>query len=104
MAFSQIGEYVDNVDLIAPMVGQVVLHLQHANPKVRYAAVHCVGQMADDMKSKFQTKFGAEVFPAMLQQLDDPIPRVSAHVCSALSNYGENSTQEQLLPYLQQFG
>jgi importin-5 len=43
MAFSQIGEYVENIDLIAPMVGQVVEHLRHQNPKVRYAAVHCVG-------------------------------------------------------------
>lgn len=66
MAVSQIGEYIDNIDLIAPMVGQVVVHLQHANPKVRYAAVHCIGQMADDMKAKFQSKFGAEVLPAML--------------------------------------
>ena len=43
MAFSQIGEYVENIDLITPMVGQVVLHLQHQNPKVRYAALHCIG-------------------------------------------------------------
>ena len=59
--------------------------------------------MADDLKAKFQTKFGAEVFPAMLAALDDPIPRVSAHACSALSNYGENSSQEQLMPFLGQF-
>jgi len=53
MAFSQVGEYVDDVDKIRPMVPTILQHLQHENPKIRYAALHCIGQLADDMPGDF---------------------------------------------------
>jgi len=40
MAFSQVGEYVDEIDKIKPMMPTVIQHLSHANPKIRYAALH----------------------------------------------------------------
>ena len=53
MAFSQVGEYVDEVDKIRAMVPVIVQHVQHPNPKIRYAALHCIGQLADDMPGDF---------------------------------------------------
>ena len=35
MAFSQVGEYVDEVDKIRQMMPIVVQHLQHPNPGAR---------------------------------------------------------------------
>ena len=43
MAFSQVGEYIENIDNIKDMVPIVINHLQHPNPKIRYAALHCIG-------------------------------------------------------------
>jgi|DEB0MinimDraft_12_1074336.scaffolds.fasta_scaffold11517_3 importin-5 len=43
MAFSQVGEYIDDIKNISAMVPIVVQHLQHPNPKIRYAALHCLG-------------------------------------------------------------
>jgi hypothetical protein len=43
MAFSQVGEYIDEISKIAPMIPIVVTHLQHPVPKIRYAALHCIG-------------------------------------------------------------
>jgi len=71
MAFSQVGEYVDEVDKIRPMMPIIFQHLQHENPKIRYAALHCVGQLADDMPGDFQKTFHAEAMPAMIAGLDD---------------------------------
>ena len=53
MAFSQVGEYVDEVDKIRQMMPVVVQHLQHPNPKIRFASLHCIGQLADDMPNDF---------------------------------------------------
>jgi len=43
MAFSQVGEYIDDIKNIGAMVPIVLQHLQHPNPKIKYAALHCLG-------------------------------------------------------------
>lgn len=43
MALSQVGEYIDDISKISPMIPVVVDHLKHPNPKIRYAALHCIG-------------------------------------------------------------
>lgn len=58
------------------MIPVVVQHLTHPNPKVRYAALHCLGQIADDMTEEFQENFHESVLPSLIQMLDDPVPRV----------------------------
>ena len=53
MAFSQVGEYINDIQNISKMVPIVVEHLQHQCPKIRYAALHCIGQISDDMTEEF---------------------------------------------------
>lgn len=53
MAFSQVGEYINDIQNISVMVPIVVQHLAHPNPKIRYAALHCIGQISDDMTEEF---------------------------------------------------
>lgn len=43
MAFSQVGEYVDEPQKIAMMVPVLCQHCTHPNPKIRYAALHAIG-------------------------------------------------------------
>jgi vesicle coat complex subunit len=43
MALSQVGEYIDDINKISPMIPVVVQHFTHPNPKIRYAALHCIG-------------------------------------------------------------
>lgn len=71
MAFSQVGEYVDDVAKIQPMMPVVLNHLQHANPKIRYASLHCIGQLSDDLPGDFQKGFHEQIMPALLAALDD---------------------------------
>ena len=100
MALSQVGEYLDDIQKIAPMIPVVILHLQHPNPKIRYAALHCLGQMADDMTEDFQESFHETVLPALNQMLDDPIPRVQAHACAAMTNFFEGTSEEIIVNYV----
>jgi hypothetical protein len=43
LAFSQVGEYVDEPSKIAPMIPVLEAHLSHVNPKIRHASLHCIG-------------------------------------------------------------
>ncbi len=43
MAFSQVGEYIEDIENIRAMIPIVLQHLMHPNPKIRYSALHCIG-------------------------------------------------------------
>jgi len=53
MAFSQVGEYIDSPEKIAAMIPIVEQHCEHPNPKIRFASLHCLGQVADDLSPEF---------------------------------------------------
>lgn len=94
MAFSQVGEYLDDVQKLAAMLPIVVENLQNQCPKVRYASLHCIGQLSDDMSEEFQEAFGKDVLPALIQVLADQVPRVSAHACSAITNFMDGAAPD----------
>jgi importin-5 len=69
MAFSQVGEYVDDPEKIKMMVPIILQH--HPNPKIRYASLHAIGQIADDMPDEFQKHYSSTVLPQIISCLDD---------------------------------
>lgn len=89
MAFSQVGEYVDDPEKIRMMVPIIVEHCNHENPKIRYASLHAIGQIADDMPEEFQKTYGDVVLKQVVLSLGDAVPRVMAHACAALTNFME---------------
>jgi vesicle coat complex subunit len=101
MALSQIGEYIEDIVKISPMVPTVINHFKHENPKIRYAAIHCIGQLAEDMAPDFEENFHEEVLPALLERLSDPVPRVVSHSCAALTNFLENTDEEVAVNFIE---
>ena len=101
MALSQVGEYIDDISKIAPMIPVMIQHLQHPVCKIRYAALHCLGQISDDMTEEFQENFHESVLPALIQTLSDPVPRVQAHACAALTNFFEGTSENIAANYIQ---
>lgn len=101
MAFSQVGEYIDSPEKIAQMIPIVEQHCEHPNPKIRFASLHCLGQVADDLNPEFQQMFHTTVMPALVKCLDDSVPRVASHACAALTNFAEGASSEILLPHQQ---
>ena len=53
------------------------------------------------MTEEFQETFGEKVLPAMVSLLEDPVPRVSAHCCSAITNFMDGASEELVLPHLE---
>ena len=93
-AFSQIAEYVENIDQIKTMVPTVVDHVKHPHPKVRHSAIHCLGQFSTDLKQQFTENFHETVVPALYEAMNDSVMRVKAHAAGALSNFLEKSNNE----------
>ncbi|KAJ3514366.1 hypothetical protein NMY22_g14756 [Coprinellus aureogranulatus] len=81
------------VDLVIPM-------FKDAHPRVRYAACQCIGQLCTDLEEVIQEQFHEQLFPVLVQALEDPEPRVHAHAAAALINFCEGVERETLLPYL----
>jgi hypothetical protein len=87
MAMSQLGEGVDSPDAILPYVNCGISSISHPHPKIRYAALHMFGQMADDMKPNFQETYGQQLLPLIMSCTKDQIPRVQAHAMAVLTNF-----------------
>lgn len=93
-AFSQIAEYVADIDQVKDMIPTVIDHCKHPHPKVRHSAVHCLGQFATDLKHQFTENYHETVIPAFHERMDDEVNRVKAHACGSLSNFLEKSAQD----------
>ncbi|KAH8867944.1 Importin-5 [Schistosoma japonicum] len=78
----------------------VLPRLSDPHPRVRYAACNAVGQMATDFGPKLQKIHHSIVLPALVQTLNDAVPRVQANAGAALVNFCEKVPQHILVNYL----
>ena len=53
------------------------------------------------MTEEFQENFHEQVLPAIITLLSDPVPRVQAHACAALTNFFEGTSEEIAVNYIQ---
>lgn len=53
MALSQVGEYIDDINTVKPIINMVLNFLSNDNPMIRYSVFHAIGQISDDMKPSF---------------------------------------------------
>ncbi len=103
MAIAQIGEYCEGTEKVQNIVPILVSHLSHANPKVRFAALHAIGLLSDYMHPDFQEEFSGVLLQPMIAAIEDPVPRIQSHACAALTNFLEHvkqSTAAEVAPIL----
>lgn len=50
------------------------------------------------MTEDFQSEYGESVLPALIKCLSDPVPRVSAHCASAITNFMDGAEEELVAP------
>ena len=53
------------------------------------------------MTEEFQEAFHESVLPATILMLSDPVPRVQAHACAALTNFFEGTSDSIAANYIQ---
>ena len=57
MCISQISENIKNVKELQPFVSLIQKGAKNEHPKIRFAAAHALGQLADDLKPEFQEEY-----------------------------------------------
>jgi hypothetical protein len=75
---------------IAAVVGMVLPSFEDPHPRVRYAAIHCVGQLAVDFAGELHRVAHKEVVAAIgaaMGELNAGCPRLQSHAASALINF-----------------
>jgi len=102
-AIKQTIEYAEEQTHIDEM-GQLLLqHMGHAHPRVRYAALHALGQLANDQSPAFQERSHAQVMPVLSEKMDDPVDKVAAMAMSAFVSFAEQLEAPLMMQYAGNF-
>jgi len=100
MALSQVGEYIDDITELDPIMEFVIEFTHNEHPKVRYASLHAIGQVADDKKATFQDRYLHIILPKILDLLNDRVPHVVSHCLAAITNLIEQLPKAKGLQYI----
>ncbi|CAE8709034.1 unnamed protein product, partial [Polarella glacialis] len=98
-AIKQTVEYVEEQAHVDEMAKLLLQHVDHPHPRVRYTALHGIGQLANDQAPKFQETSHQTVMPALLKKMDDPVDRVAAMAMSAFVSFGEELDTSLMATY-----
>jgi hypothetical protein len=96
-AIAQCAEVIDFKDL--PVVA-VCSFVRDAHPRVRYAAVHAIGQIANDFPGMVPQHHRKQAFPALIDVLKDYAhPRLQSLAASSLLNLVDGCKPAHLKPF-----
>ena len=100
-ALSEVAEIVTDSQQRATICKHVIASFNDPHPRVRYASVRCLGQLATDFKPYLQKDLSVESLNAIFSLLgvDQPV-RVRFITAAALSNFVDGATVDLLQPVL----
>lgn len=103
LAISQIGEGCQKQ--IEAKLGQVIdlalARFTDPHPRVRWAAINCIGQMCTDFGPRIQKEFHSSIVSHLIAVMDDAgNPRVQSHAAAAVINFCDEATPAVIAPYL----
>eukprot|EP00435_Cladocopium_sp_Y103_P034789 s1906_g9.t1 len=88
-AVKQTVEYVEEQGHVDEMARLLLSHVDHPHPRVRFTALHGLGQLANDQSPHFQETSHLQVMPVLTRKMDDQVDRVAAMAMSAFVSFGE---------------
>jgi hypothetical protein len=100
MTLSQCAEVIEDESHIDAVVELLLSQTNDAHPRVRYAALHALGQSSTDCAPHIQEAWHEQILPALTKAIDDPILRVGSHACAAFVNFAEECDVDVLLPHM----
>ncbi|KAA8499564.1 Importin-5 [Porphyridium purpureum] len=104
LALSQIGEGCERQieDQLGHVIALALQRFGDPHPRVRWAAINCVGQMCTDFGPRIQREFHGQILPALIAVMDDAgNPRVQSHAAAAVINFCDEATPEIIGPYME---
>jgi hypothetical protein len=73
MTLSQIGEHIERLEDLEPVLMVVFEFIKQENPAIKAACFHCLGQFCVDNKPEFQNRYCNELFVNCSLGLDDKV-------------------------------
>ena len=102
MTIAGMVEYVDDIVNLDNILPQIFTETENANPKIRYACLHCISQISDHLNPQFQNNYHANVIPVCLARLQtDPVLRVRLQTCDSIQTYVEFCSDQVASTYCQ---
>ena len=101
MTLSQCAEVIEDDSHTDAIVELLLGQLGDAHPRVRYAALHAIGQSSTDCAPHIQEAWHEQILPALTKLVDDPILRVGSHACAAFVNFAEECDPDYILPQME---
>ena len=103
LAISQIGEGCQKQ--IGNKLGEVIKpaleKFLDPHPRVRWAAINCIGQMCTDFGPTIQKEYHEAIVTRLITVMDDAgNPRVQSHAAAAVINFCDEASPEVIAPYL----
>lgn len=103
MCLSQSAEVVVDESQVDEIVGLLVSLVNDAHPRVRYAALHAIGQTSTDQSPYIQETHSELILPLLGRVMEDAVPRVAGHAAAAFVNFAGDLEKETLLPHVPEF-
>ncbi|RXK41145.1 hypothetical protein M231_01548 [Tremella mesenterica] len=89
---------------IIPQIREIVNLIGHTahdpHPRVRWAFLHCIGQMAVHCKRQVHKMYSDQIMEKCLEMMSDPQPRLRAQSITCLQVFLQDATAEQVIPYM----
>jgi len=102
-AIKQTVEYLEEKSHVDDMAKLLLQHVEHQHPRVRFMALHAIGQMSNDQKPTFQEAWHSTFMPVFVKMMDDPVNRVSAMALSAFVAFTEPLDTTLMVGYARGF-
>lgn len=103
LAISQIGEGCQRQieEKLGQVISMALSRFADPHPRVRWAAINCIGQMCTDFGPRIQEDFHAQIVPSLIAVMDDSAnPRVQSHAAAAVINFCDEASPSIISPYL----
>eukprot|EP00835_Amoeboradix_gromovi_P000319 NODE_11_length_46995_cov_0.451872.p2 type:complete len:788 gc:universal NODE_11_length_46995_cov_0.451872:18568-20931(+) len=83
------------------LVALITKYFTDPNPRVRFAAAHCIGQLATDLAPDLSEIYHSSIMNGLLHLMSDKVPRVAAHAANASMNILENLPKDESSLYIE---
>jgi len=102
-AIKQTVEYVEEKPQLDALTRVCLQNVNDAHPRVRYTALHALGQMANDQSPHFQEAWHETLMPVLMTMMDDRVDRVASMAMSAFVSFGEDLDNSLMMGYAHGF-
>jgi importin-5 len=89
MVASQLGVEKAEVEKVGVFVQWAFVAGDHSHPRVRYAAIHMIGQLSDDLNPEFEQIYYESFVALSSKRVHDAVQRVVAHMFASTCNFFE---------------